>query len=83
MPWPKTGANHCYAQLGVPDKGCAIKELIVCCVLPNLTPLMFGQKRRDTIPLSYPWLLNLMLGCHGHQPQSFEVINEITNSKIY
>ena len=26
---PKTGATHYNAQLGLPDKGCAIKELMV------------------------------------------------------
>ena len=26
----KTGATHCYAQIGLPDKDHAIKELIVC-----------------------------------------------------
>ena len=30
MPWPKTGATHYHAQLGLQDKGCAIKKLIVC-----------------------------------------------------
>ena len=28
MPWPQTGANHYHAQLGLPDKGRAIKGLI-------------------------------------------------------
>ena len=30
MPWPKTVATHNYAQLGLPNKGCAIKGLVVC-----------------------------------------------------
>ena len=30
MPWPKTGATHYHAQLELPDKGRAIKELVVC-----------------------------------------------------
>ncbi len=30
MPWPKTGTNQYHAQLGLPDKGRAIKELLVC-----------------------------------------------------
>ena len=33
MPWPKTGATHCHAQLGSPDKDRAIKGLVVCNVL--------------------------------------------------
>ncbi len=30
MPWPQTGATQYHAQLGLPDKGHAIKELVVC-----------------------------------------------------
>ncbi len=30
MPWPKKGATQYHAQLGLPDKGRAIKELVVC-----------------------------------------------------
>ena len=30
MPWPKTGATQCHAQLGLSDKGRAIKGLVVC-----------------------------------------------------
>ncbi len=30
MPWPQTGATQYHAQLGLPDKGRAIKELVVC-----------------------------------------------------
>ncbi len=30
IPKPKTGATHYRAQLGLPDKGCAIKDLVVC-----------------------------------------------------
>ena len=33
MPWPLTGAMHYHAQLELPDKGCAIKELAVCYVV--------------------------------------------------
>ena len=29
MPWPKTGATQYHAQLGLPDKGYAIKGLVV------------------------------------------------------
>ena len=29
MPWPQTGATHYHAQLGLPDKGRAIKGLVV------------------------------------------------------
>ena len=30
MPWPQTGATHYHAQLGLADKGRAIKGLVVC-----------------------------------------------------
>ncbi len=30
MPWPQTGTTHYHAQLGLPDKGRAIKGLVVC-----------------------------------------------------
>ena len=30
MPWPKTGATKYLAQLGLPDKGRAIKGLVFC-----------------------------------------------------
>ncbi len=29
MPWPQTGASHYHAQIGLPDKGRAIKGLVV------------------------------------------------------
>ena len=30
MPWPKTGATQYHTQLVLPDKGRAIKGLVVC-----------------------------------------------------
>ena len=30
MSWPTTVATHYSAQLGLPDKGCAIKGLVFC-----------------------------------------------------
>ena len=33
MPWPQTGATQYQAQLGLTDKGGAIKGLIVCYVV--------------------------------------------------
>ena len=56
MYWPKTGAIHYHAQLGLPVKGRAIKEWVVCWVLFIPIPRVFGQKRRDFAPLSYPEL---------------------------
>ena len=38
MPWPKTGATYYHAQLGLPDKGHAIKEMVVYWVLLYLIP---------------------------------------------
>ena len=32
-PWPKIGAAHYHTQLGLPDKGHAIKVLVVCYVV--------------------------------------------------
>ena len=57
MPWPKTGTTHYHAQLGLPAKGRAIKVMI--------GPWVFGRKRSDLTPLSYPGLLDLTLKCHG------------------
>ncbi len=33
MPWSQRGATHYHAQLGLPDKGYAIKGLVVCYVV--------------------------------------------------
>ncbi len=33
MLWPKTGITHYHEQLGLPDKGSAIKGLVVCSVV--------------------------------------------------
>ncbi len=30
MPWSQIGATHYHAKLGLPDKGRAIKGLVVC-----------------------------------------------------
>ena len=50
MPWPKTGATQYHAQLGLPDKGRAIKVLVVCndwdlehLLLPNGLALGYYQ----------------------------------------
>ena len=69
MPWPKTGASHEHAQLELLHKVRAIKDLAVT--------MVFGQNRRDLAPLSYPWLLDLTLECHGQQPRPYGVINNI------
>ena len=57
MLWPKTGATHKYAQLGLPDKGCAIKELVFWWVLIKTIPRVFERKRSYFAALSYPRLL--------------------------
>ena len=54
MPRHKTDATDYHAWLGLPDKGHAIKELVVCWVLLNQIA------RTELAPLIYPWLLNLM-----------------------
>ena len=54
MTWPQTGATQHHAQLGIPDKGCAIKGLVVC-------------NNWDLEPLD---LLNgLALGCYQPSPE--------------
>ena len=54
MPWPQTGATQSHAQLGLPDKGHAIKGLVVC-------------NNWDLEPLD---LLNgLLLGCYRCCPE--------------
>ena len=32
---PGAGATYYHAQLGLLDKGCAIKGLVICCMLSN------------------------------------------------
>ncbi len=44
MPWPQTGATQDHAQLGLPDKGHAIKELVVC---NNWVPKPFELLKRS------------------------------------
>ncbi len=54
MPWPQTGATQYHAQLGLPDKGRAIKWFVVC-------------NSWDIEPL---YLLNgLALGCYQPIPE--------------
>ena len=54
MPWPQTGATHYHAQLGLPDKGRAIKGLDVF-------------NNWDLEPMD---LLNgLALGCYQPSPE--------------
>ena len=56
MPWLKTGATHYHAQLGLIDKGRAIKELVVYWVLHYL---IFWTIKHVTI------LLQVMLRWRG------------------
>ncbi len=51
---PITGATHYHAQLGLPDKGRAIKELVVCNIW-------------DLEPLDQ--LNGLALGCYQPSPE--------------
>ena len=43
----------------------------------NLIPRVFGQKRRDLAPLSYPRLLDLTLECHGQQSRPSGIIDRV------
>ncbi len=61
MPWPQTGATQYHVLLGLPDKGRAIKGLVVC-------------NSRDLEPLD---LLNsLALGCYQPYPEVLIVPGE-------
>ena len=62
MPWSKTGATQYHAQLGLPDKGCAIKKLVI-------------SNSWDLEPLD---LLNsLALGCYQPSPEVLIKNNQI------
>ncbi len=54
MPGPQTGATHYHAQLGPPDKGRAIKGLVVCWSMARINDLWDGsmdkRKVRGHIP---------------------------------
>ncbi len=54
MHWPQTGATHYHAQLGPPDKGRAIKGLVVCWSMARINDLWDGsmdkRKVRSLVP---------------------------------
>ncbi len=54
MPQPETGATQYHAQLGLPDKGHAIKRLVVC-------------NNWDREPFDLP--NGLALGCYQPSPE--------------
>ena len=57
MPWSKTGATQYHAQLAFPDKGRAIKGLVVCNswkleplgLLNSLAPVFFYQMSSEVL----------------------------------
>ena len=60
LPWSPKGATQYHAQLGLPDKGCAIKVLVVC-------------NSWDLEPLD---LLNgLALGCFQPSPKEIVLLS--------
>ncbi len=62
MPWPKTGAPQYHAQVRLPNKGRAIKELVVC--------NNWDIERLD--------LLNsVALGCYQPSPEVLIVLCEL------
>ena len=67
MAWTNAGTTHYHSQLGLPDKGSAIKELGFYWVSLNTIPRLFGLK-------SQPQLLNLTPKCHGKQSRPYQVI---------
>ena len=52
-----------------------LQKLVVCQFLFYLIFRVFGEQRRDQATLSYPWLLDLTLECHGQQPRPYNVVN--------
>ena len=54
MPWPQSNATHYHAQLGPPDKGRAIKGLVVCWSMARINDLWDGsmdkRKVRSLVP---------------------------------
>ncbi len=54
MPLPQKGATHYHAQLGLPDKGRAIKYLVVCWSMARFNNLQDGfmdkRKVRGLVP---------------------------------
>ncbi len=75
MPWPQTGATQYHAQFGLPDKGRAIKGLVVCYVGwlgPDLAqgPLIwFLVVVRMAIELKYRNTLKKHFNLYGVQYQ--------------
>ncbi len=59
MPWLQIGATQYHEQLGHPDKGCAIKGLVIC-------------NDWDLVPLN---LINsLAIGCYQPSPEILIVL---------
>ncbi len=51
MPWLQTGATHYHAQLGLQDKGRAIKGLVVCWSINDLWERSMDQRNvRGLVP---------------------------------
>ena len=68
MPWPKTGATQYHAQLGLPDKGRAIKRLVAC---------------NNWDPEPWDLLKGVALGCYQPSPEVLFVSLTITRVKEY
>ena len=67
MPWSQTGATQCHAQLGLLDKGRAIKGMVVC-------------NKWDLEPLD---LLNGMaLGCYQPSTEVLIVFNNNNKKNV-
>ena len=67
MPWPQTGATQYHAQLGLPDKGRAIKGLLVC-------------NNWDLEPLDL--LHGLALGCYQPSPEVLIVLTKLASKLV-
>ncbi len=59
MPWPKTGATHYHAQLGLPDKGC--NQRAGCLLELGSRALRHAKRSGPRLLSTVPWVMTL--GC--------------------
>ena len=54
LPWPQTGATQYHAQLGISEKGRAIKGLVVCWSLAGINDLWNGSMDKHKVHSLFP-----------------------------
>ena len=74
MSWPKTGANHYHTQLGLLDKGRAIKELVVYWMLPYL--ILQAIQR---VTLQFKRKIIFKVACRGLVPEASSSPSKVNN----